>query len=96
MIEVTSRRMECTLLTPDFSQVPAVALQLSTKNVLSHLTNMSQKLHRKSRAGVAENSSGYSWQICITFAVEDLACLGILCFASYDLKRPRVKSAKVL
>ena len=27
MIEVTSRRMECTLLTPDFSQVPAVALQ---------------------------------------------------------------------
>ena len=26
MIEVTSRRMECTLLTPDFSQVPAVAL----------------------------------------------------------------------
>ena len=27
MIEVTSRRMECTLLTPDFSQMPAVALQ---------------------------------------------------------------------
>ena len=27
MIEVTSRRMECTLLTPDHSQVPAVALQ---------------------------------------------------------------------
>ena len=27
MIEVTSRLMECTLLTPDFSQVPAVALQ---------------------------------------------------------------------
>ena len=26
MIEVTSRRMECTLLTPDHSQVPAVAL----------------------------------------------------------------------
>ena len=27
MVEVTSCRMECTLLTPDNSQVPAVALQ---------------------------------------------------------------------
>ena len=27
MIEVTSRRMECTLLTPDHSQMPAVAIQ---------------------------------------------------------------------
>ena len=56
----------------------------------------SQRLHRKSRAGVAENSSRYSWQICLTFAVEDLACLGIFCFVSYDLERSRVKSAKVL
>ena len=66
------------------------------KNFLSLLTNTSQRLHRRSRAGVAENSSGYSWQICLTFAVKDLDCLGVLCFASYDLKRPRVKSAKVL
>ena len=27
VIEVTSRRMECTLLTPDHGQVPAVTLQ---------------------------------------------------------------------
>ena len=27
MIEVTSRHMECTLLTSDYSQMPAVALQ---------------------------------------------------------------------
>ena len=27
MVEVTSRRMECTLLTPDHSQMPAVVLQ---------------------------------------------------------------------
>ena len=71
-------------------------LVLSTKNVLSHLTNTSQKLHCKSQAGVAKNSSRYSWQICLTFAAEDLACLGILCFASYDSERPRIKSAKVL
>ena len=59
---------------------------LSTKNFLSHLTNTSQRLHRKSPAGVAENSSGYSWQVCLIFAIEDLACFGILCFASYNLK----------
>ena len=37
MIEVTSRRMECTLLTSNYSQMPAVALQpvlLNTKNYL--------------------------------------------------------------
>ena len=28
MIEVTSRRMDCTLLTSNYSQMPAVALQL--------------------------------------------------------------------
>ena len=67
---------------------------LSTKNFLSHLTNTSQRLDRKSRAGVAENSSGYSWQICVTFAVEDLACLGILCFASYDLNKTTCKERK--
>ena len=59
---------------------------LSTKNFLSYLTNTSQRLHRKSPAGVAENSSGYSWQVCLTFAIEDLACFGILCFASYNSK----------
>ena len=59
---------------------------LSTKKFLSHLTNTSQRLHRKSPAGVAENSSRYSWQVCLTFAIEDLACFGILCFASYNLK----------
>ena len=56
------------------------------KTFLSHLTNTSQRLHRKSPAGVAKNSSGYSWQVCLTFAIEDLACFGILCFASYNLK----------
>ena len=30
MIEVTSRRMECTLLTPHNSHMPAVALQAHT------------------------------------------------------------------
>ena len=59
---------------------------LSTKNFWSHLTNTSERLHRKSPAGVAENSSGYSWQVCLTFAREDLASFGILWFASYNLK----------
>ena len=27
MIKVTSRQMQCILLTPDFSQMPAIALQ---------------------------------------------------------------------
>ena len=31
MIEVTSRRMECTLLTSNYSQMPAVALHLYLK-----------------------------------------------------------------
>ena len=31
MVEVTSRRMECTLLTSNYSQMPAVALQLFVK-----------------------------------------------------------------
>ena len=31
MIKVTSRHMECALLTPDFSQVPAVALHAKPK-----------------------------------------------------------------
>ena len=52
---------------------------LSTENFLSYLTNTSQRLHRKSPAR-------YSWQVCLTFAIEDLACFGILCFASYNLK----------
>ena len=30
MIEVTSRPLECTLLTPDYSQMPAVALLSSS------------------------------------------------------------------
>ena len=38
MIEVTSRRMECSLLTPDFSQVPAVALQ--TKEHICNSCNL--------------------------------------------------------
>ena len=31
MIEVTSRHMECTFLTPEYSQMPAVALQWETE-----------------------------------------------------------------
>ena len=38
---------------------------------------MWQRLHRKLPTGVAKNSPGYSLQICLTFAVEDLGCLGI-------------------
>ena len=38
MIEVTSRRMECTLLTPDFSQVPAVALQDDGEEVVTKVS----------------------------------------------------------
>ena len=45
------------------------------KSFLSHFTNTSQRLQRKSPAGVVKNSSGYSWQICLIFAVEDLGCL---------------------
>ena len=40
MIEVTSRHMECTLLTPDYSQMPVVALQWSTAKEL-HLSRCS-------------------------------------------------------
>ena len=58
--------------------------RLTTKNFLSHLTTTSQSLHRNLPAEVVKNSFGYFWQICLTFTVEDLAILGILCFASYN------------
>ena len=41
MIDVTSRRMECTLLTPDFSQVPAVALQQKVRCRYTTLKSLS-------------------------------------------------------
>ena len=42
MIEVTSRQMECTLLTPDFSQMPAVALQPLLRKAENSLSDMSE------------------------------------------------------
>ena len=47
------------------------------QNFLSHLTNTTQMLHGKSSAGVAKNSSEYLLQICLTFTVDNFACLDI-------------------
>ena len=51
MIEVTSRRIECTLLMPDFSQTPAVALQANTSMhfimlKISNILNQAQLFKR--------------------------------------------------
>ena len=43
MIEVTSRRMECTLLTSNYSQMPAVALQSKTA-IISYFNNLQKTL----------------------------------------------------
>ena len=47
------------------------------KIFLSHLTNTSQILYRKSPAGIVEYSFEYWLQISLTNVVGDFTCLGI-------------------
>ena len=70
MVEVTSRRMECTLLTPDFSQVPAVALQALLLKL--EISNNLRQLHAVTKKKVfphvrSSQVIGYIHTYIITF-----------------------------